>query len=432
MRRCIFFLLLLTAGMQAMAQISKAPRAYLEYFVTTTRPDRCYRTGEEAAVRIFAQAGGLPLDSVEVTYEAGNDMLPADCRGSVLLRNGEAVVPFGTLGQPGFRYCRVAFSAGGESCRESLKVAFSPEEIRNVAPMPEDFREFWDGAMREAAKVPMEAEVTPMPALSTERTEVSLVRLPCARSGRCLYGYLSKPRAAGRYPVLLVPPGAGVKRISAMSSYAEEGFITLAIEIHGISPLVPDEEMKARQEEGKDYMYQGIASRDTYYYKDVYLGCVRAVDYLCSLPEFDGTNVGVCGGSQGGALSLVTAALHRRVTFVAAFYPALCDLPGFLHGRAGGWPRLFVPGKEAATDVDTATVCRTLAYYDVVNFARTLTVPGFYSFGYNDNTCPPTSVQAAVNAVTAPKTVVITPTSAHWRFPESNRQSIEWMKARLR
>jgi cephalosporin-C deacetylase-like acetyl esterase len=72
-----------------------------------------------------------------------------------------------------------------------------------------------------------------------------------------------------------------------------------------------------------------------------------------------------------------------------------------------------------------------MGYYDVVNFARQLTVPGFYSWGYNDNTCPPTSVYAAVNAVTAPKTVVITPIAGHWRFEETNQASLEWLKRQV-
>lgn len=434
MKRTLLVLSLCVWGWCAtsMAQITKAPRAYFDYLITTTSPNRVYQVGEEAAVKILGFAGGVPLDSVKVSFEAGNDMLSADQKGTAWFRNGEALIPFGTMEDPGFRYCSVRFSFNGENYKEMLKVAFSPEKIESLTAMPDDFQKFWTGAMRKAAKVPMEAEVTPLPDKSTDKVEVSLVKLQCSQKGRYIYGFLSKPRVEGKYPVLMIPPGAGVKRTSAMTSYAEEGFITLAIEIHGISPLVSDEEMKAKQAELGDYMYMGAGDKDTYYYKDVYLGCVRAMDYLCSLPEFDGKNVGVCGGSQGGALSLVTAALDKRVTFVSAFYPALCDVTGFLHGRAGGWPRLFMPGKELKLTVDAETACKTLPYYDVVNFVRTLTIPGFYSFGYNDNTCSPTSVQAAINAVTTPKVVIVTPTSSHWRFPESERKSIEWMKSQLK
>jgi cephalosporin-C deacetylase-like acetyl esterase len=68
---------------------------------------------------------------------------------------------------------------------------------------------------------------------------------------------------------------------------------------------------------------------------------VRAVDYIFSLPEFDGSTIAVTGGSQGGALSIVTAGLDSRIKYLAAFYPAMCDFTGYLYGRAGGWPHMF-------------------------------------------------------------------------------------------
>ena len=62
------------------------------------------------------------------------------------------------------------------------------------------------------------------------------------------------------------------------------------------------------------YLSNGLDSRDNYYMKRVYLACVRSIDLLTSLPEWDGKNVIVQGGSQGGALALVTAGLDQRVT----------------------------------------------------------------------------------------------------------------------
>jgi cephalosporin-C deacetylase-like acetyl esterase len=44
-------------------------------------------------------------------------------------------------------------------------------------------------------------------------------------------------------------------------------------------------------------------NKDRYYYKRAYLGCVRANEFYNSLPQFDGQNLAVTGGSQGGALS---------------------------------------------------------------------------------------------------------------------------------
>jgi cephalosporin-C deacetylase len=63
-------------------------------------------------------------------------------------------------------------------------------------------------------------------------------------------------------------------------------------------------------------------------------------------------------------------------------------------------------GSQAVNN--TPEKLKTIGYYDVVNFARQLTVPGFYSWGYNDNTCPPTSVYASINSIKAPRTISIT------------------------
>src|SRR5690606_5909449 len=113
------------------------------------------------------------------------------------------------------------------------------------------------------------------------------------------------------------------------------------------------------------YMRANLDDKDRYYYKRVYLGMVKAVDMIFSLPQFDGTRIGVMGGSQGGALSIVTAGLDDRVKYLVSYYPALADLTGYLEGRAGGWPHLF---KDDFTN--QAAKIATSKYYDVVNFAK--------------------------------------------------------------
>ncbi len=172
------------------------------------------------------------------------------------------------------------------------------------------------------------------------------------------------------------------------------------------------------------YWVYDLDDKDRYYYKRVYLGCVRSVDFIFSLPEFDGSNIVVSGGSQGGALAIVTAALDQRIKGLVAFYPALCDLTGYLNGRAGGWPHMFNDANKEINN--TPRKVDTSKYYDVVNFARQLKVPGFYSFGYNDVTCPPTSMYAAYNVIQAPRTLFLVEETGHWTYPEQWEKSQEW------
>jgi cephalosporin-C deacetylase-like acetyl esterase len=166
-----------------------------------------------------------------------------------------------------------------------------------------------------------------------------------------------------------------------------------------------------------------LDDRDRYYYRRVYLGCVRANDFLTTLPEFDGRNLAVVGGSQGGQLAIVTAALDPRVMALGSYYPAYCDVTGPLHGRAGGWPHMMKPdGANQVSKSATAEKIATTAYYDTVNFARRLKVPGYYSWGYNDEVCPPTSTFAAYNCITAPKQLLLTLERGHETIPEQSAE----------
>lgn len=427
--RLLPWLLLLPAGLPAAAQITKAPRPYVEFTVLADRADCRYPAGEKPELTVVAKAGGNALDGVEIAFEAGDDRMAPDLRGKSYFRNGRATVPVGGLDRPGFRYCTVRFEVEGERYAETVKTGFDLRRLQPTIPDPPGFDRFWRNTLDEARRTPLDVAVVPAPDRSTERVETFAVRIPVFGEGSCICGWLSVPRDGKRHPALLVPPGAGVKRIAPATAYAEEGFLTLAIEIHGLPMELPDSLLQAARERIGDYWYAGIESCDDYYYRRVYAGCVRAVDYLLTRPEFDGEHLGVTGGSQGGALAIVTAALHPEVDFVAAFYPALCDVSGYLHGRAGGWPRMFADA-GAQPGIDRRQAMRTMARYDVANFARRLRCPGFFSYGFNDDTCPPTSVAAALNVVTVPKTIVTTPSSRHWRFPETNRRATQWMRER--
>ena len=417
----------------ASAQFSKPGRQYAEWTVTTDKGNREYTTGQKAKASVCLTLAGVPADGLWIHYSVGDEMMTPDKHDSVLVRKGMATLDLGTRKEPGFRTCNFNFTADGHQHKDLLKVGFSIDKLAPLTPDPSDFDSFWAKTIEQARQVPLDPVLTPLPQHTTDKVAAYLVRLTVGKGDRHMYGFLSIPKDGKRHPVLFNPPGAGTSRRSFTDYYSLNGYVYLTIEIHGIDQLLGDEDYKAEAAKRKDYIHKGIASPETYYYRDVYAGCVRCVDYLCTLPEFDGVNVGVTGGSQGGALTITTAALSDKVTFCAAFYPALSDLLGFRTGRAGGWPKFF-SGKPAdgSANSDNDTAAQTLAYYDVANFAKRLKVPGFYNYGFNDETCSPTSVTATLNAIVAPKTILRTPTAGHWRFTEGNDKAMEWMKSMLK
>jgi cephalosporin-C deacetylase-like acetyl esterase len=300
-------------------------------------------------------------------------------------------------------------------------VAYDEDKLKPVTEDPKDFDSFWTGAIAEARKTPLDATAKLLPDRCTSDRNVYEVSFQNERRGSRMYGILCVPAKEGRYPAVLQVPGAGVRPYSG-ANYGE-GVITLEIGIHGIPVTLPQVVYNNLASGAlSNYWTYNINDRDASYYKRVYLGCIRAVDFIFSLPEFDGKNVGVAGSSQGGALSIVTAALDPRIRFLAPTHPALCDHAGFLKKRAGGWPHYFYRNQPKPGELEA------LAYYDVVNFARRLKVPGLYTWGFNDDVCPPTSMHAAYNVITAPKMFKPFLDTGHWFYPEENRLIFEWIR----
>lgn len=397
--------------------------------------DWLYKTGEKANIEVQFYKYGIPQDGVEVSYELGGDMMPSDAKGTVRLKNGKAVISMGTMKDPGFRDCRLTAKVGDKTYSHHIKVGFSPEKLQPYTQLPSDFNEFWNKAKAEAAQFPLNYTKEYVEKYSTDKIDCYLIRLQLNKQNQCIYGYLFYPKAEGKYPVVLCPPGAGIKTIKGPMRhkyYAEEGCIRFEIEIHGLNPELDEDTFgeisRAFSSRENGYLVNGLDSRENYYMKRVYLACVRSIDLLTSLPEWDGKNVIVQGGSQGGALALITAGLDKRVTACVANHPALSDMAGYKAGRAGGYPHLF----KNTVEMDTPAKIKTLAYYDVVNFAKQITVPVYITWGFNDNTCPPTTSYIVYNVLNCPKEALITPVNEHWTSDDTEYGHLLWIKKHLK
>jgi cephalosporin-C deacetylase-like acetyl esterase len=402
--------------------------------------DWLYKTGEKAKVEVSFCLYGIP-QNVEVTYEIGPDMMPATSQGKVMLKNGRAVIDMGTMKKPGFLDLRLTAKVADKKYQHHVKVGFSPDQLKPYTKNPTDFDAFWqanvEAARKEVKNEKLIVKSEKVEKYSTDEFDCYLLKLK-VDSRHSIYGYLTKPKSVngqsvnGKYPVVLCPPGAGIKTIKEPmrnTYYAKNGFIRLEMEIHGLNPEMTDEQFKeitSAFDYENGYLTNGLDNRDNYYMKHVYVACVRAIDYLCSLPEWDGQNVFVQGGSQGGALSLITAGLDPRVTACVANHPALADMAGYLDHRAGGYPHfnrlnnMFTPEKVA-----------TLAYYDVVNFARRITCPVYLTWGYNDNVCPPTTSYIVWNLITSKKESLITAINEHWTSSDTNYGQMLWLKKKI-
>lgn len=421
MKKSLFLLCFLLGMMECCVSVWAQPAQKLvNVVVSPDRVDWKCKAKEEVKFTVQVFRNENLVKDVVVDYELGPEYFPTVIKNDVLLKEGKTTLK-ASMKEPGFLRCKVTAKVDGRRYEGMATIAVDETKIRPMTAEPDDFDAFWANAITEARKQPLDPKMTLLPERCTSTQNVYHISYQNERPGSRMYGILIMPKKPGKYPAILQVPGAGIRPYSGIN--LGDQIITLEIGIHGVPVNMP-QEVYANLAAGPLNGYNAINknNRDTHYYKRVYTGCVRAVDFLYSLPEFDGNTLGVTGGSQGGALSIVTASLDPRVQFLAALHPALCDYAGYLHKRAGGWPHYFRNAQPVANEVET------LAYFDAVNFARRLKVPGWYSWGYNDLTCSPTSMYSAYNVIPGAKELHLYLEVGHWVYPEQQAERMEWLK----
>lgn len=431
--KCYLVLVLLWCAMLCNAE-NYSYRSDDLWLTTPNHADWLYQVGEKAFIDIYFCIYGIPQD-LEVKYEIAPDMMPATTSGIVILKNGKATVNMGTMQKPGFLDLRLSTEKNGKTYKHHIKVGFSPERLKPYTKNPDDFDSFWQSTISTARQESQTKQMVIMQkkieAYSTNDIDCWLIKLKVDRR-HSIYGYLTKPKQQGSFPIVLCPPGAGIKTIKdpmRHTYYAKNGFIRFEMEIHGLNPEMTNEQFKeitSAFDYENGYLTNGLDSKDNYYMKHVYAACVRALDYLCSLSDWDGKNVYVQGGSQGGALSLITAGLDSRVTACVANHPALADMAGYLDNRAGGYPHF-----NRMKNMLTPEKVTTMSYFDVVNFARRIKCPVYLTWGYNDDTCPPTTSYIVWNLITSPKQSLITPINEHWTSNDTEYGQMLWLQSKM-
>ena len=404
--------LVIVTAQAASAQVQ--PNTFIK--IITDRPDAIYKVGEKAVFRVSI-ATHAPAAIGELAWKLTLDGAMLLNEGTISLQAGTGTVQ-GSLTQPGVLQLKVTPSANVEILGTGMAgAAFEPYQIAPTAKLPTDFEKFWDAQKAELAKIPLDAQITPVVQTnaSVELFEVSFANINGLRS----HGYLAKPKGATALPIMISQPGMGVhpnglKEARWVIANASLGFLALDMSAHDL-PLERTPADEARWENFRGYPYLGSDDRLTYYYRQVFLGMVRAIDYMTSRPDWNHKAVISSGASQGGGLALILAALDPRVTAVVSVAPALGEHTGPLYGRPDAAPSNLIMGRDKKTpdpNIVTAT-----AYYDTVNFARFVKVPVLMSSGLIDTACPPMTVLSIYNTLACRKRLDLVPLLGHNRGP---------------
>lgn len=408
-------------GLFAFAGVHAKPLKPSDYAITvsTDRKEPFYHKGETVTFTIRFTCKGEPVQVAKVKWEISKDGVEPPLQQGVGIPENGVVTVSGKLDEPGFLQCRADVSIPGESIPTGrAAAAIDQTEIKPSLPPPDDFDSFWDDQKKKLAAIPLNIKLTPVKS-PVVGVEVFDVQADCI--GKPMSGYLARPAGAAALslPAIVLCHGVGVasSRLIIAAEWAKEGFLALDFNAHGLPNGQPSEfYANLYKGEFEKYYLKNPESRDTIFFLGLYTRLMRAIDVLAAQPEWDGKILVANGRSQGGGQSIAAAGLDPRVTFFAAEIPGMCDHTGVMAGRINGWPKL-VPMTDGKPDEKSLQAAR---YFDGVNFAARTKAPSFFTVGFIDISCPPSSVYAAYNAISGKKNIVNNFQSGHISTPEAD------------
>jgi cephalosporin-C deacetylase len=163
--------------------------------------------------------------------------------------------------------------------------------------------------------------------------------------------------------------------------------------------------------ENSQVMTRGVTTPESYYFTRLFTDAALAVDSALELSG--GAPVAVGGASQGGGLSLAAAAFHKEnVAVCQADVPFLCDIQRAVT-LAPHAPYTEIPEFLAHNIGLVDATLNTLRYVDCALLARRITATTLVSVSLMDVICPPSTVFAAYNEITAGKDIAVHPFSGH-------------------
>lgn len=365
--------------------------------VKCQRASRLYSCGEEVVFEISGYG--------KIQVELSRDTAVVLKKQTAVLTKGKAFQIAGRLDEPGFLRCRV-WPENSTAQKNAVHGAagVDVERIRPYYGEPEDFDAFWQHAFAACRRIDPDVKVNYVKELSNHIRKVYSVDL--AASGRRIYGWLSVPEGNGPFPGIVLVPGAGAGYNHPNLNWLhdnrlEDKVAMLVITVHPF-PLpfqCPSLEKYVRdQYEGKGYFSSGLTGNpeDFFFYRLI-PGAVRMAEWFAGQPFVDPERIVYHGGSQGGFMGHFLTAFSKVFKAAQFFIPsAYCDVGGAAADRHPAQSRI-----KAAADY-----AMSLRYYDSANAARRIRCPILAFIGFVDDTCFPSGVYAAYNALTCEKNVI--------------------------
>ena len=295
--------------------------------------------------------------------------------------------------------------------------------VASQTKRPEDFDRFWDRMVGRCMQTPVRYRMEPaeFPSAGAECFDLYFQSMD-GEWIHALYLRLRTPPVQKR-PALLMFHGYTWNSggFASKLQYTDLGFSVLAMDCRGQSGKTPDT-ARAAGNTVFGHILRGIEGAvEEMHYTRVFLDTVMLARVAADLPEVDPQRICTLGDSQGGALSLVCAALAPGIRRVACYYPFLCDyrmalsLPGpTAYDELNQYFRRADPLHEHAEEL-----FEKLDYIDVTNFTPRISCRVLWFQGGMDDCCPVPTQQRAYEQLSGPKQKLLYPEYGHEIMPDS-------------
>ncbi len=257
---------------------------------------------------------------------------------------------------------------------------------------PDDIDQFWEEVLAETAKIPLDPEVVFDPLRSSDEIDVYEVFYTSLDRVRIAGWYAVPKQRDGLLPGLLQVPGYNMEP-PVPKVWARKGYAAFS--------AAPRGKLRSNRQFNPGYpglLTYGMVDRNTYSYRGFYIDACRAVEFLLARDEVDGDRIGVTGHSQGGGLTVSTAALRPEIKAAAAGAPYLCGYMDAIE-LTDAYPYQEIADYLRMNPDSRQQVEDTLSYFDGINLAHRITCPVIVSVGLQDSTCPPETGYAMFNAI---------------------------------
>jgi cephalosporin-C deacetylase len=274
-----------------------------------------------------------------------------------------------------------------------------------------DFEGYWDSTISAAESQPLNAELIPYD-LPFKDLQCYAVRFDGFEAGR-LAGWYLRPAKSGKFPGLCVYHGYSGRgpRPLDLATYAAQGMCVLSMDCRGQNGESQDA-LVVQEGQGWGWMTKGIRHPKQYYYRYVYADAIRALEVLARRDEVDDKRLAITGGSQGGGITLAVAALSERPILALPDIPFLCDFRRAIEITPQAPYTEFQTFLKAHPHLYN-DVIRTLSYCDCLNLAPWIKCHTVISNSLCDDVCPPSTIFAVYNHITATKQIDIYPYHKH-------------------